>query len=73
MHSQLDMINQLEALKLLEESDIPLTAGKPAETSSGVKVMMGVDVPWAKATAESPKEVAIPKGIPNQATRDTSV
>lgn len=47
--------------------DLPLTAGSPAETSLGVSWIKGTSA-WASATAESPSEVAIPIGIPNQAT-----
>jgi len=41
-----------------------LTAGRPAEISSGVKVIK----PWFfRATAARPMDVAIPIGIPNHA------
>jgi hypothetical protein len=43
-----------------------LTAGRPAETSDDVRVMIGLE-PWARATALRPRLVAIPMGMPNQA------
>lgn len=49
-----------------KDLDIPLTAGRPADTSLGVSEMMGLS-PLASATAARPMEVAMPMGMPNQA------
>lgn len=51
---------------MMNEIDVPFTAGRPFDTSSGVRVMRGVSM-FASVTAPRPMEVAIPMGIPNHA------